>query len=142
MEVASIMDSFLTTVAEQLQSSASVKAVFGEPIYANGSVRIPVARIAYGFGGGGGTKKNEPTEGQSKPRTPSARSEGSGGGDGITVIPIVVVKISGGKTRFIRFHKSGLKIFGSILAGLAFALIFRKERRIRLIKEAPSAPTS
>ena len=136
------MDSFLTTVAEQLQSSASVKAVFGEPIYANGTVIIPVARIAYGFGGGGGTKRNDPTEGQSEPRKPSDRSEGGGGGGGITVIPIGVVEISAGKTRFIRFRKSGLKILGSFLAGFTFALILKKEKRIRLIKEAPSTPTS
>src|SRR5258705_4184937 len=119
------MDSFLTTVAEQLQSSASVKAVFGEPIYANGSVIIPVARIAYGFGGGGGTKRNDPTEGQSEPRKPSDQSEGGGGGGGITVIPIGVVEISGGENRFIRFRKRGLKILGSFLSGVAFAFVIR-----------------
>jgi len=137
------MYSSLKTVAEQLQSSASVKAVFGEPIYANGTVIIPVARIAYAFGGGGGTKKNDPTEGQNEPRTPSDRSEGGGGGGGgITVIPIGVVEISGGKTRFIRFRKSGLKILGSFLAGFTFAMLFKASKRNRLIKEPPSTPTS
>src|SRR6266404_4205739 len=136
------MYSSLKTVAEQLQSSASVKAVFGEPIYANEKVIIPVARIAYGFGGGGGTKKSDPTEGQSEPGTHSDRSEGGGGGGGITVIPVGVVEISGGKTRFIRFRKSGLKILGSFLAGFTFASLLKSGKRNRLIKEPPSTPTS
>ena len=136
------MYSSLKTIAEQLQSSASVKAVFGEPIYANDKVIIPVARIAYGFGGGEGAKGNEPNQVQSEPGTHSDRSEGDGGGGGITVVPIGVVEISGGKTRFIRFRKSGLKILGSFLAGFTFALLLKPGKRNRLIKEAPSVPTS
>jgi uncharacterized spore protein YtfJ len=136
------MYSSLKTVVEQLQSNASVKAVFGEPIYSNDKVIIPVARIAYGFGGGGGAKGNDSNKVQSEPSTHSDRSEGGGGGGGITVIPIGVVEISGGKTRFIRFRKGGLKILGSFLAGFTFAMLFKPGKRTRLIKEAPSAPAS
>jgi uncharacterized spore protein YtfJ len=40
---------------ESLGSSATVKAVFGEPVHAAGRTVIPVAKVAYGFGGGFGT---------------------------------------------------------------------------------------
>ena len=64
-------------IAEQLKSSASVKNVYGEPILAGGKVIVPVAKIAYGFGGGTGKKEN----GQ----------EGEGGGGGVAAKPVGVV---------------------------------------------------
>ena len=45
------------TLIEPLSKSATVKSVYGEPITANGKTIIPVARIAYGFGGGSGKKR-------------------------------------------------------------------------------------
>src|SRR6202008_4635110 len=50
---------------------ANVKAVFGEPIAAQGKTVIPVAKIIYGYSGGGGTGG----VGNS-----GTRSEGGGGG--------------------------------------------------------------
>ena len=35
--------------------TANVKAVYGEPIAAQGKTVIPVAKIIYGYGGGAGT---------------------------------------------------------------------------------------
>ena len=45
----------LQQIGESLGSSATVKAVFGEPVHAAGRTVIPVAKVAYGFGGGFGT---------------------------------------------------------------------------------------
>ena len=45
----------LQQIGESLGSSASVKAVFGEPIHAAGRTVVPVAKVAYAFGGGFGT---------------------------------------------------------------------------------------
>ena len=46
----------LESMFEPLTRSASVKSVYGEAISANGKTIIPVARVAYGFGGGRGSK--------------------------------------------------------------------------------------
>ena len=46
----------LESMFEPLTRSASVSAVYGEAISANDKTIIPVARIAYGFGGGRGRK--------------------------------------------------------------------------------------
>jgi uncharacterized spore protein YtfJ len=42
----------LQQMGESLGSSASLKAVFGEPIHAAGRTVVPVAKVSYGFGGG------------------------------------------------------------------------------------------
>ncbi len=44
-------------ITDKLQTSASVKTVYGEPVTAEGKTIIPVARVRYGFGAGGGTGK-------------------------------------------------------------------------------------
>lgn len=64
----------LQSLKESIVSQASVKAIYGEPISAQGKTIIPVAKIMYGFGGGAGT-------GGVGDR--SARGEGGGGGGGV-----------------------------------------------------------
>ncbi|MEI5009471.1 sporulation protein [Streptomyces sp. PmtA] len=44
----------LEHLADQLGARASVRAVDGEPVTSGNITVIPVAEIAYGFGGGGG----------------------------------------------------------------------------------------
>ena len=48
----------LQKMGDTLGSTATVKSVFGEPIHANGKTVVPVAKVAYGFGGGAGTGKS------------------------------------------------------------------------------------
>ena len=60
----------LRTIGEGFQSSATVKNVYGEPVSRGDRTVIPVARIAYAFGGGGGSKGEQ------------AGPEGGGGGGG------------------------------------------------------------
>ncbi len=67
----------LQSLKESIVSQASVKAIYGEPISAQGKTIIPVAKIMYGFGGGAGT-------GGVGDR--SAQGEGGGGGGGVRAI--------------------------------------------------------
>jgi uncharacterized spore protein YtfJ len=48
----------LQKMGDTLGSTATVKSVFGEPIHMNGKTVVPVAKVAYGFGGGAGTGKS------------------------------------------------------------------------------------
>ena len=45
----------LQSLKDSILSQANVKAVYGEPIVAQGKTIIPVAKIAYGYGAGVGT---------------------------------------------------------------------------------------
>lgn len=48
---------FLASLSERLQSDASVKTIYGEPIEVEGKTIITVGKIAYGLGGGYGAAK-------------------------------------------------------------------------------------
>ena len=75
-----------------------VRTIFGEPISAEGRTIIPVARVAYGFGSGGGVSATHPEH------SPDAKGEGAGGGGGVLAIPAGVVEITPEQTRFLRFY--------------------------------------
>jgi uncharacterized spore protein YtfJ len=86
----------LEALAERLQTTG-VRTVFGEPISAEGRTIIPVARVAYGFGSGGGVSAADPE------RSPEDRKGGGGGGGGVRAVPAGVVEITGDQARFLRF---------------------------------------
>jgi uncharacterized spore protein YtfJ len=131
------MEPFLETLADKLQTSASVRTVFGEPIHALGKVIIPVARVAYGFGGGHGEAK--PSSGEGSAAHTKLDSRGGGGGGGVSVVPIGVVEVTGEATRFIPLRGKRLRLLGAFLGGFAACLLLKKEKRIRLIKEGSNA---
>ena len=90
-----------------LQQSAGVKTVFGEPYQVGGRTIIPIAKVSYGFGvGGGRADGGEPDEPESAagggPRATSrrmARGAGGGGGAGVSVRPVAVLEVSAGETK-------------------------------------------
>ena len=61
----------LRTLGDRFQTSASVKSVFGDPITVGDKTVIPVARIRYGMGAGGGGISGD---GSSGPETASGRA--------------------------------------------------------------------
>jgi uncharacterized spore protein YtfJ len=102
----------LQSLKESILSQASVKAIYGEPISANGKTVIPVARIMYGYGAGAGTGG----VGDS-----SARGEGGGGGGGVRAIPVGVIEMSDQQTRFVPITDRK-KLTGAVLAGIGFGM--------------------
>src|ERR1700731_861301 len=105
----------LQSLKESILSQASVKAIYGEPIAAQGKTVIPVAKIMYGYGAGAGTGGGGEA---------SARGEGGGGGGGgggVRAIPVGVIEISDQQTRFVPItdHK---KLTGAILAGIGLGM--------------------
>lgn len=74
-------DRLIERLAELIGAKAGVRAVFGEPVQHGGVTVIPVARVRWGFGGGGGRSDAAPDGpasgsggGGVSPRTPSAIS--------------------------------------------------------------------
>ena len=85
----------LQKIGETLGSTATVKSVFGEPIHVNGKTVVPVAKIAYGFGGGFGTGKDGAIA--------DRQGEGGGGGGGVRAFPAGALEITDTSTRFVPF---------------------------------------
>lgn len=106
---------FVENVATRLGQSASVKNVYGEPIVRDGRTILPVARVAYGFGGGFGNKgaRQALAEGE-KAAGPEA---GAGGGGGLRACASGVFEITDKGTRFIPANNT-LQLVGAALLGL------------------------
>ncbi|MGA6983516.1 MAG: spore germination protein GerW family protein [Candidatus Sulfotelmatobacter sp.] len=111
--------SVLQSLKESIVTQASVKAIYGEPISAQGKTIIPVAKIMFGYGGGAGTGG----VGDS-----SARGESGGGGGGVRAVPIGVVEISSGPTRFVPITNRK-KLSAAVLAGAALGMFLGWRRR-------------
>jgi uncharacterized spore protein YtfJ len=84
----------LQKMSETLGSTATVRSVFGEPIHAYGRTIVPVAKVAYAFGGGFGAGKHSGSDRQ---------GEGGGGGGGVRAFPAGVLEITENNTRFVPF---------------------------------------
>ena len=109
----------LQSLKESILSQANVKAVYGDPIEAQGKTVIPVAKIIYGYGAGAGTGGMGDTR---------ARGEGGGGGGAARAIPIGVVEISGQQTRFVPITDRK-KLTGAVMTGLMLGMFIRWLRR-------------
>ena len=59
---------FLKLLAEKLESSATVKKVYGDPLEAQGKTVIPVAKISCGLGGGFAKEKTHDEKGREEER--------------------------------------------------------------------------
>ena len=95
---------FFQSVIERIQGNANTKAVYGEPITAQGKTVIPVAKVSYCFGGGSGECPEcaGKEHGEGKPYT---KGEGGGGGGGIKVKPVGVVVVTPKCTHFVSVHE-------------------------------------
>jgi uncharacterized spore protein YtfJ len=107
---------FLQSLMDRLQGRAGVATVYGEPIVAEGRTVIPCAKLAFGFGGGGGIRR------AGTPDQEDAGREGHGGGGGIACKPIGVVEITPAGTRFIPFEDVR-RLVGAVLAGVVVGLL-------------------
>jgi uncharacterized spore protein YtfJ len=115
-------DSLLATLSERLHSSASVRAVFGESIRMEGKTIIPVARIAYGFGGGEGSVDSERAiEGEG--------GHGGGGGGGVAAMPVGVFEVTADQTVFVPVRNSRTRFVATLSAGFLIGLCLARLAR-------------
>lgn len=107
-------------ILEGLKTSASFSTVYGRPIHASGKTLIPVAKVAYGFGGGGETEKKG-TFGKKN------IEKEEGGGGGVAVKPIGVLEVTGKKTKFVPVNKT-TRLFGILALGFVTGLVWSRRR--------------
>ena len=118
---------FLENIATRLGQSASVKNVYGEAIVAGDKTIIPVAQIAYGFGGGyGRSKKKLPKSNNQTENKKRKHGEGLGSGGGILVKPKGVYEISKQGTKFIPANYTRVILTGIIIGFLLRGIIRKK----------------
>ncbi len=112
-------------ITERIQSTASIKAVYGDPITAEGRTIIPVARVCYGFGaGGGGRAFASPSADGEEPQ----QDLGGGGGGGVGVSPVGIIEITTEETRFISFEERQ-QTTRAVMLGLLVAFLLLRGRR-------------
>jgi uncharacterized spore protein YtfJ len=82
------MDKILDRLGERLGNQASVKAVFGEPTERGDVTVIPVARVRWGFGAGGGSGpvKDAAANGE-------RMASGTGAGGGVMAEPMGYLEV-------------------------------------------------
>jgi uncharacterized spore protein YtfJ len=113
--VSMMLQEVFKSISERLQSAATVKTVYGDPITAEGKTIIPVARVRYGFGGGGGSRGDNGSQ--------------EGGGGGVEVTPIGILEVTPGETRFISFEDRRRMLKAALIAFLVSAFLFSRRRR-------------
>jgi sporulation protein YtfJ len=81
----------VTSLMEQIKETVRSETVVGAPVQAEDSVIIPVSRVTFGFGVGGGT---------SDASTPQ-KGSGAATGCGATIEPVAFVVVSKGKAQIL-----------------------------------------
>jgi uncharacterized spore protein YtfJ len=109
------MKDFFDSLKDGLHGSADVKVVYGAPVETQGKTIIPVAKVAYGFGGGYGETKGDKKEGR--------EGEGGGLGGGIAVKPVGVIEVTKEETRYIPLGCKK-KLAGVLIVGFLLGLFF------------------
>jgi uncharacterized spore protein YtfJ len=79
------MSDLLERLAQQIQVNANAKQVYGEPVERDGTTIIPVAKVQWGFGGGG---------------IGHGAAERGGGGGGARAYPTGFIELRDGKAEF------------------------------------------
>jgi uncharacterized spore protein YtfJ len=120
-------------IAELFQRSLSIRHVYGEPVQNGDTTVIPVAKVAYGFGAGGGRRPRRGAEGA---RDESASAEegridaqGEGGGGGVRMTPVGALEIGPHGTRFVRFHPLA-PLIGAAALGVVVGWLLASRRDI------------
>jgi hypothetical protein len=113
-------DRVLERLAQLIGATAGVKAVFGEPITRDGRTIVPVARVRWGFGGGGGSAEG-PANGP---------ASGSGGGGGAAADPVGYLEIGPEGTRFQPIRDPYPSPGFLFASGLTAAIVLRALARV------------
>lgn len=113
----------IDAAVEHLHVGASVKAVYGDPVQIDGKTVIPVAKVAYGFGGGTGTKRARADKADKNGKEPAASEAGEGAGGGVAAKPVGVVEISDDETKFVPFGQTKRLAWAAVFgSGIGFVL--------------------
>jgi uncharacterized spore protein YtfJ len=111
-------------IAEVFERNLSVRHVYAEPVHHGDTTVIPVAKVAYGFGAGGGRRPASRSEGTrgSTAKAAGAEAQGGGGGGGARLTPIGALEVGPRGTRFIRYNQLS-HLAGAFAVGLGVGVL-------------------
>ena len=112
------MKEIFESLTETIHGTSGVKAVYGEPVEAQGKTIIPVAKVAYGFGGGCCEPKGN--KGNSKEGN---EGDCGGMGGGVAVKPVGIIEVTKADSRFIPFGVKK-KLAVVLILGFILGLLF------------------
>jgi uncharacterized spore protein YtfJ len=127
-----VNENFLEKLASGLGQTAAIRNVMGEPIHVHEKTIIPVARVAYGFGGGYGEGRNKQGSDQpmdDKHGEKGPVGEGAGGGGGVHASIKGVFEITPKSTRFIPANPGRHVLVGIAVGFLLRSFFFKRTKR-------------
>lgn len=104
------IENLMKTAMESIKQMIDVNTVVGDPVETpDGTVIIPVSRVACGFGAGGGEYTCQPGSGQEK-QSQSGEAPGFGGGSGggVVVHPVGFLVVNKGQVRFLSVGQNAI----------------------------------
>jgi uncharacterized spore protein YtfJ len=116
-------------VSTFFERNLNIRHVYGEPVHHGETTIIPVAKVAYGFGAGGGLRPRQvraPAEDGRQEPGPEVR--GGGGGGGARLSPIGALEIGPWGTRFIRYDELP-RVLTAVAFGLVVGWVAARRRR-------------
>ena len=107
--------SLVERIAEVIQVHANARQVYGEPVERDGTTIIPVAKVQWGFGGGGFGHGN---------------IERGGGGGGARAIPAGFIELRDGQAEYRAIHNAAEigALVGAALAGIMVGVVLARLR--------------
>ena len=117
-------------IAEVFERNLSVRHVYAEPVHHGDTTVIPVAKVAYGFGAGGGRRPAPRSGGMasSTAEAAGAEAQGGGGGGGARLTPIGALEVGPRGTRFIRYNELP-RLAGAFALGLGVGVLLASRLR-------------
>ena len=118
-------------VMEQIKETVRSETVVGSPVQAEESVIIPVSRVSFGFGAGGGNNSETGNRG------------GMGTGGGASVEPVAFVVVSKGKAQLLplKSREATLTRLIDLIPSLFDMVKSMKSKEQGKDKEKPKEPT-
>ena len=113
-------DGLLERMAELVGAKATVATVFGDPIRQGDLTVVPVAKVRWGFGGGGGRSEV----------APSGPAAGTGGGGGVAADPVGYLEIGPAGATFRRISDAYPNPLFLLAAAVATGIVVRSLARL------------
>lgn len=110
------------TILDRIRATARVELVYGEERKVGEKTIIPVAAIAYAFGGGAGAGVDSGRNGHSE--NGGSVGGGGGGGGSVRVQPVGVLEVTEDETRLVPIL-DWTRIATTAITGVAALLIVR-----------------
>jgi uncharacterized spore protein YtfJ len=116
----------VSSILDRIRATARVELVYGEERQVGAKTIIPIAAVAYTFGGGAGGGSGPSHNGHAEEVSAGA---GGGGGGAVRVQPVGVLEVTEGETRLIPIFDWSRIITTTVTAAavyLVFRTIFRR----------------